>query len=157
MKHLKLERAKAIEAYKNGDVDTKKLLIDLYGKETFLTDVKDGLIDYGTACVILGRTPKLLSAFEALYDTKPQAKKMYARHKVQTGIEALNEGWLPDYKNTNQAKYEVWMQHGSNGFSSLVSYRYYCTLVGSDFVLETREKGELIAKIFHQDLIDYLT
>lgn len=152
--NLKLTLDKAQEAYKKANSDQKALLIDLYGYEHFLTSVKDRLKGYESACIILGKIPLTIESFNFLGSV--QAKKQYARHKIVTGFEAINEGWVPDYDNTNQAKYEIWVEGKKYGFSSSVNYYCFFTSVGSDMIAETRENAELIEKLFKQDLIDYL-
>lgn len=152
--NLKLSLDKAQEAYKKATEDQKELLIDLYGAEHFLTSVKDRLKGYESACAILGKTPLTIDSFSFLGSV--QAKKQFARHKVVTGFEAINEGWMPDYDNTSQTKYEIWVEGKKSGFSSGVSRCFIHASVSSDMVAETREKAELIEKVFKQDLIDYL-
>ena len=154
MKHLKLSLEKAVAAYNAGDSDRKKFLIDLYGEETFLRDIKDRVTGYESACKILGKTPLTLSQFQFLGDK--QAKKQFARHKIQVGIEAINEGWVADLDNTNQYKYYIWMYGKSNGFSSNVDYDYFSSSVGTDLSIESRDKAQVIEKVFRQEYIDYL-
>lgn len=153
MKHLKLELTKAIDAYKKGSEADKKFLVNLYGSEPFLT-IKDQLKGYSSACNILNRKELTVDHFAFLGDQ--QAKKQFARHRIQTCIEAINEGWEPDFDNSNQYKYYIWMYGKKNGFSSIVGTYYVSSHVGSDLHLETREKAQLIEKICRQDYIDYL-
>lgn len=153
MKKLKLKLSRAIETYKTSNESNKQFLINLYGEEHFITDVKDRLKGYSSACVILNRKELAIDHFAFLGSS--QAKKQFARHKIQTCIEAINEGWIPNYDNTNEAKYEIWMYGKNTGFSSWVGYDSGAS-VGSDLVLQTREKGEIIEKICRQDYIDYL-
>jgi len=153
--NLKLELTKAQEAYKKGTSDQQQLLIDLYGAEHFLTDVKDLLKGYASACVLLQRDQLTLNDFKKGRSEK-QAKREFARHRISTCIECVNEGWYPDFDNTNEAKFYIWMYGKKSGFSSGVYVIYYGTEVGSDLYCETREKAELIEKICREDYIEYL-
>lgn len=150
--NLKLTLEKAKEAYKNGTVENKKLLIDLYGREIF-EEVKDRLKGYESACEIIKRKPLTIEDFKFLGEK--QAVKQYARHRIQTGIEAINEGWEPDYENSNEPKYEIWQRGKQYGFSSSVHVSYTST-VGSDLVCQTREKAEQIKDVFKEELKTYL-
>lgn len=151
--NLKLELNKAKEAYKKATTDNKNLLIDLYGREPF-EEVKDILKGYASACDILNRKQLTIDSFSFLGEK--QAKKQFARHKIVTCIEAINQGWEPDFDNSNEYKYYVWMYGKKNGFSSGVDYFGSETSVGSDMYCETRENMELIEKICKQDYIEYL-
>lgn len=153
--NLKLTLEKAQEAYKKATNDQKALLIDLYGAQYFLTDVKDLLKGYASACVLLQRDQLTLLDYSKGRSDK-QAKREFARHKISTCIEAINEGWYPDFDNTNQPKYYIWMYGKKSGFSSSVSYYYDNSEVCSDLYCETREKAELIEKICREDYIEYL-
>lgn len=153
--NLKLALDKAQEAYKKATDDQKQLLIDLYGAEHFLTSVKDRLKNYESACAILDRQQLILSDFTKSRSDK-QAKREFSRHRISTCIEAINEGWVPDFDNTNQPKFYIWMYGKKSGFSSSVYIYYFNTEVGSDLHIETREKAELIEKICREDYIEYL-
>lgn len=153
-KYLKLTLDKAQETYKNGNAEVKKLLTDLYGEEHFLSDIKDRVNSYESACKITGRDVLDIDDFEMYGD---EAKRMFARYKITTGIKAINEGWKPDFDNTNQPKYYIWMYGKKNGFSSCVDFSHFVfTYVGSDLHIETNDKAKVIEKVFRQEYIDYL-
>lgn len=154
MEHLKLTLEKAQETYKNGTPDTKKLLIDLYGDKHFLTDIKDRLKDYESACEILGRTPLTIEQFAFL--GKDQARRQFARHKIVTGIEAINEGWVADFEDEDQYKYYNWLYNRKKGFSFDCGRRFVSCVAGSDLHIESREKAEIIQKLFKDDYIVFI-
>lgn len=152
MKHLKLELGKAQEAYKKGTKENQQFLITMYGEEHFLTNIKDRLKGYESACKILGQKELTVDHFAFLGEK--QAKKEFSRHRIITGIKAINEGWYPDTDNSNQNKYYVYMQGKKSGFSSGVfCCGYGSVVVCSDFYIETREKAEIIERIFREDYI----
>lgn len=155
--NLKLSLEKAQEAYKKATTENKKLLIDLYGGHHF-EEVRDRLKGYKSACEILNRKELTLEMFQVLFGDTKQAKKQFARHRIVTCIEAINQGWVPDFDNSNQYKYYVWMYGKKNGFSSCVLVYYYLggTSSGSDMYCETRANAELIEKICREDYIEYL-
>lgn len=151
-KYLKLTLDKAQETYKNGNAEVKKLLTDLYGDEHFLADIKDRVNSYESACKITGRDVLDLDDFDMYGD---EAKRMFARYKITTGIKAINEGWIPDFDNTNQAKYYIYMYGKKNGFSSYV-ISYDIASVGSDMHIACRDKAEVIERVFKEDYKTYL-
>jgi len=150
--NLKLSLDKALEAYKNGDDTIKKFLIDAYGKDVFITDIKERVTSYEAACSILGRTPLTLSQF--LFLGQKEGERQFSRHKIATGIEAINEGWIADFENESTYKYYVWMNNKKRGFSVSVGCDYF--VCGSDLCCESREKMEIIAKVFEYDYKIYL-
>lgn len=38
------------------------------------------------------------------------------QYLAELGCEALNEGWIPDWDDSNQPKYSIWFHMGSSGF-----------------------------------------
>lgn len=156
MKHLKLSREKALEAYTSGDAERKQFLIDLYGKENFLVDVKDRVTDYESACEELGISPLSIGDFSCL--PEEDRDRAFNRHQLTIGIRALVEGWKPDFKNHDEYKYYNYFYFDSSGkISSGVDYFYYrYSFVGFDLCIKTRKKAEIIEKIFRQEYIDYL-
>lgn len=156
MTHLKLTLEKALSTYKNGDTETKKLLIDLYGSEHFITDIKDRVTSYEAACKILNRAACTIDDFSFL--GPQQAKKQFSRHKISTGIEAINEGWEADFDNENQRKYYNWFYNHNKGFASRTVFFSFagCVGAGSDFHIENEEKAKIIARVFKEDYIVYL-
>lgn len=153
--NLKLPLEKAQEAYKKATQENKKLLIDLYGAEHF-EEVKDRLKGYKSACEILGIKQLTLEVFKQLFGDNIKAVKQFARHRIVTCIEAIKQGWEPDFDNSNQPKFYVWMYGKKNGFSSSVYDGLIISAVGSDMYCETREQAELIEKICREDYIEYL-
>jgi len=154
MKHLKLDLSKAQEAYKNGDKSIKDFLINAYGKEHFLLDIKDRVTDYESACRELGIEPLTEADFGIL--PKEDRKVYFNRHQLTIGIRALNEGWKPDFHNHTEYKYYNYVySDGKSGFSFSVRVRhFYC---GSDFFLKSNELAKYAQSIFKQQYLNYLT
>lgn len=151
-KHLKLSLEKAVEAYTNGDKARKQFLIDLYGKEHFLTDIKDRVIDYPSACKELNIQQLTVDHFAFM---GRDAKRYFNRHQLTIIIRALNEGWEPDFTDTQYKYYNyLYWDTSINGFSSSV-YVYYFTEVGSDLMLKSRELAEHAYKIAKTQYLAY--
>lgn len=61
--------------------------------------------------------------------------------------EAVNDGWVSDWENTNQPKYRCWFWMSPSGFAfdySFYDYDYACAGSGSRLHLETRDKSDHI-------------
>lgn len=150
-KHLKLSLEKALEAYTKGDKARKQFLIDLYGKEYFLTDIKDRVIDYPSACKELNIQQLTVDHFAFMGN---DAKRYFNRHQLTIIIRALNEGWEPDFTDSTYKWYNYPYQQ-SNGFSSCVLCITYVTSVGSDLMLKSKELTEYAWKIAKTQYIAY--
>jgi len=154
MKHLKLDLSKAQEAYKKGDQSIKDFLINAYGKEHFLLDVKERVKDYESACKELGIKPLTEADFGIL--PKEDRKKYFNRHILTIGIRALNEGWKPDFHNHSEWKwYNYPYSDGNNGFSFDCDYDCYGCIAGSDLYLKSKELALYAQKVFKQQYLDY--
>lgn len=150
---LELEEEKAIEAYKNGSEDVKQFLIDCYGKEHFLTDIKDRVTDYESACKELGIKP-LTEADFSILPNKDQ-KRYFNRHQITIVVRALNEGWEPDFQDHSEYKYyNCPYTDGNVGFSFCCRY-ISVAVAGSDLYYKSRELAEYGQKIMKQQYLDY--
>jgi len=77
-----------------------------------------------------------------------------AQYQILVITEALNEGWKPDWDNSNEAKYYPWFQKSvSSGFvfgSAYFSYSYANAGYGSRLCFKTRA----LAKYAGEQFID---
>lgn len=95
--------------------------------------------------------------FHACHDN--MRKRLNAHFKLANLIELINEGWTPDWTNSNQQKWRIYTywEASKNGFSSVVySYVSRCG-VGSDLHIETKEKAEHMLKYFEKEFLELLT
>lgn len=157
---LQIQKANAVTAYKEADDKGKALLVNLFGKSTFVPEkITDRVKTFEDACSILGIQPYDIEAnlqCEALPD---DIKSIKAYAKLIIIARALNEGWTPDWSNSKQLKYTPWFEHKSGfGLSSYdcdgwTSYAY----VGSRLCYKTAELARYAATQFADIYNDYLT
>lgn len=139
---LQISRADARKAYEQADSKLKPTLETLFGKENILPITErikswpDVLAWHGETEADFGLRCKGLDSDEIGY----RMCKMWCA--------ALNEGWTPDYANTDEPKYHVWMEYKSgSGFRFFASgYYYVFSTVGSRLVLKSRELAEHYGK-----------
>ena len=95
---LKEAQEKVIELTEE-DEDTT--VFDFYTDEQEYEEITDRVKSYTDACNVLGIEPMNEQ------DMKEQGYRPdeIARRKLETITEALNEGWKPDWNNTNEYKY----------------------------------------------------
>lgn len=85
----------------NEDEDAN--VFDFYTEEQEYTDIRERVKTYADACHILGISDS--EEPEVIADGGLMRSDEIARRKLERITEALNEGWRPDWNNTNQYKY----------------------------------------------------
>jgi hypothetical protein len=110
IKTLQIEESKAKSIYKMASAELKIMLEDTFGKDFFSKKITERIKTYEDACAILGIEPIADEVLLKLSFTKDEI----AYRKLKTITEALNEGWLPDWTNSNQYKYWPWFLYNPN-------------------------------------------
>lgn len=97
METLNIEKEKAINAYQQGSEEQKKVLEQLFGKETFRPKmVTDRIKTFNDALKELGPNHILVKEYNVIKNSKTTYNtKLYSQLCVIT--EALNEGWRPKF------------------------------------------------------------
>lgn len=90
----------------NEDEDAN--VFDFYTEEQDYTDIRDRVKSYVDACHVLGISDS--EEPEVIADGGLMRSDEIARRKLEVIAEALNEGWRPDWNNTNQYKYFPWFR-----------------------------------------------
>ena len=119
------------------------------------------LFDYTTiksfedACKALGIEPNLPEVSNLPEDMQ---KPTVAAYKLMIIYKAINNGWKPDWSNSDEYKYFPWFRVLSSGFGFVVSfcdYDFTDTTVGSRLCTDSSEKALYIARQFEQEYKDY--
>lgn len=92
----------AVKEIINEDEDAN--VFDFYTEEQEYTDICGRVKSYADACNVLGIAEMDEKAMKAS-GFRPDE---IARRKLETITEALNEGWRPDWNNTDEPKYYPW-------------------------------------------------
>lgn len=97
METLNIEKEKAINAYQQGSEEQKKVLEQLFGKETFRPKmVTDRIKTFNDALKELGPNHILVKEYNVVKNNKTTYNtKLYSQLCVITA--ALNEGWRPKF------------------------------------------------------------
>ena len=97
MNTLNIDKEKAINAYKQGSEEQKKVLEQLFGKETFRPKmVTDRIKTFNDALKELGKDHPLVKEYNVINNNMTTlSMKYYSRLCVITA--ALNEGWRPKF------------------------------------------------------------
>lgn len=97
-------------------------IFDYFYKEEDYEEITDRVKTYEDACKVLGVEP----INEQNAKAQGFRSDEIARRKLETIAAALNEGWKPDWNNTDQYKYYpyFYIQENANGASAGLSYAY---------------------------------
>ena len=148
---MKIETAKKV--YNQAPSWYKEVLEDEFGKEklikrefTDINSLEDARVATGETLVYLGFR-------------RDETEDEWAYRMLKMVAKAINQGWAPDWSDTNQAKYYTYFRvlPSGSGFSSSGT-DYYCegANVGSRLCFESFQKAEYAAKQFEDLYIQYL-
>mgnify|MGYP003592456642 CR=1 FL=1 len=123
-------------------------------------DITKRVKTYADACAVLGIEPINEDVLTKLGFTKDEM----AYRKLKTIVEALNEGWRPNWLDSNEYKYWPWFyieeDDGANGGLAYASTSYApsltITLVGSRLCFKTDDLATYAAKQFIDIYNEYL-
>lgn len=111
------------------------------------------------ACKALGVSPNLPSFNE----TPKHAAALVAHYKLVLIVEAINEGWQPNWSDTDERKWELWPdvvedKTKVSGFG--LAYDVYVdwstfTYVGSRLCFQNREKAKYCFETFKELYEEY--
>lgn len=99
-KTVEANRTAVLSAYRNGSESSRETLQILFGKDLFSEKITDVVKTFEDALAVTGEDwcpPKGMTADEIAY------------RKLKIIAKALNEGWTPDWANSNQRKYMVYL------------------------------------------------
>ena len=87
---------KVLEAYEKANDYGKEILEGIFGKEAFLTDIKDKIKTFIDAIEMIGMNNQSVKDYLDLTERKC-AKDLIAFARLKVIADALNEGWKPKY------------------------------------------------------------
>lgn len=125
------------------DVDNLKVIINT-------SDYRDWkqLTNFEKCCEANGDSAcQMISKWGIVGHTESQI----AGFKLEYCIKTINQGWKPDWSNTNERKWYNWFGYkGSHGEWFLPGTDYYCSCscISGGFFYQTEEKARHGAKYF---------
>jgi len=148
---MNIETAKRV--YNQAPSWYKEVLEDEFGKEKLtkreFTDIKT----IEDARLATGHSAGYLKMSD------PESQDEWAYRMIKMIAKAINNGWIPDWSNTNQAKWYPYFKvlPSGSGFSdSNTDDLYELTGVGSRLCFESSEKAEYAAKQFEDLYTQFL-
>ena len=143
MSEVKVTKETAKKLYDSAPDFFKEQLEAAFGKDAFRKiDYRD-IKTFEDACKALDIDPDAVCR-----DTDTRDEAAYKKLKVI--VKAINQGWSPDWNNTNQRKWYPWFRF-SSGFGFGVSdctFDNSCASVGSRLCFESEEEANYAGKQF---------
>lgn len=157
METLEIKKEAAIEAHCNAKTSGKKLLEDLFGKRTFQKDVTERIKTIDDVFEELGECDLDVQEYRKL-ERANVADYILNNQLAVLITKALNEGWVPDWDNSNEYKYFPWFKMSSSGFRSHdCVYWPAFSVVGSRLCFKNRElakyAGEQFTDVYRKFMI----
>jgi hypothetical protein len=133
MTTLSISDNDALKEYPSASPVIKTILETSFGKAFFSQKITDRVKSFEDACNVLGISTNIIggTADEIAY------------RKLKIIIQALNEGWTPNWNDTDEPKYYPWFYQNAPGFRlNSVVCRYITSIVGSRLCFRSRELAE---------------
>jgi hypothetical protein len=149
METISIKKEDALKAYQQAGKELKAILTTLFGTEVLDQKITDRVKTFKNACDIAGVSENL----KQLLDYKGGDKDILATQahaKVIIIAKALNEGWTPDFSNSNQVKYYPWFKFSPGVGFSFDDYVdvFTFSFVGSRLCFKSSELAKYAAEQF---------
>lgn len=159
MRTLQIKQDSLLAAFRNAGKEGKQVLSDLFGKQVALYDnITDRVKSFEDACQVLGISTNVP---EVKGLPRKHQKAIIANYKLIVIAEALNEGWKPNWQDSDEYKYYPWFDM-SNPAGVGCSHTYHTAsytgaYFGSRLCLKNRELaiyfGQTFTDLFNDSLL----
>ena len=159
MRTLQIKQDSLLVAFRNAGKEGKQVLSDLFGKQVALYDnITDRVKSFEDACQVLGISTNVP---EVKGLPRKHQKAIIANYKLIVIAEALNEGWKPNWQDSDEYKYYPWFDMSN---PAGVGYSYTNNTAsrtnanfGSRLCLKNRELaiyfGQTFTDLFNDSLL----
>ncbi len=145
MQSYSIDEIKLQNTYDKSSDTFKEILKDIFGKETFITNIKDKVKTFEDACNLL--------------KVDPSAIPNISSEKLKVITKALNEDWKPDWSNSSERKWYLFFEHNEEAKGLVfddVSDWNTVTIASSRLCFKSRDLAEYAAKQFKELYEDYI-
>ena len=159
MRTLQIKQDSLLAAFRNAGKEGKQVLSDLFGKQVALYDnITDRVKSFEDACQVLGISTNVP---EVKGLPRKHQKAIIANYKLIVIAEALNEGWKPNWQDSDEYKYYPWFDMSNPagvGYSATIHAASATNAgVGSRLCLKNRELaiyfGQTFTDLFNDSLL----
>ena len=160
METVSIDKEKVLALYKKSNAANKKALEEVFTKSYFIGKITDRVKTFQDACAELGLKPSdnLIGYVDVASSKDLFSIEAYARLIII--IRALNEGWVPDWTDSNQTKYYPWFDMRAAPSGSGLSFdgdgrTYTFSDVGSRLCYQTDDIAAYAGEQFLDLYADY--
>jgi len=149
---IQINEQTARKLYPDSPEWLKKILIEEFGEEKLKQKDYESIKSFEDACKELGKKPSDVFSNTHLPDE-------IAYKKLKVIVKAINDEWIPDWRNSNEKKWYPWFNL-SSGFGFSYSDYYDSgtyTDVGSRLCFNSAEKAEFAGMQFTDLYKEFLT
>lgn len=159
MRTLQIKQDSLLAAFRNAGKEGKQVLSDLFGKQVALYDnITDRVKSFEDACQVLGISTNVP---EVKGLPRKHQKAIIANYKLIVIAEALNEGWKPNWQDSDEYKYYPWFDMsnpaGVGCSNTSITASYTSANFGSRLCLKNRELaiyfGQTFTDLFNDSLL----
>lgn len=156
---LQLGKDEAIRLYPDAAPEFKTMLESTFGKETFFKNIMDRIKSFEDVLKVIQPTDTLELAILSYSGKNARLIGQRAFLMVQMIAEVLNEGWKPDWSDSDEYKYYPWFEFKKGfGFSEATYDSWDAgTGVGSRLCFKNRELAEYAGSQFQDIYNEFLT
>ncbi len=149
MDTIQINKSDFLKVYQSADSKVKTKLASLVDKEVLAGDIMGRVKTFEDACKVLKIKLPVFA--------KTESKDEIAYRKLKIIIEALNEGWKPNWNDTDERKWYPWFT--MEGKFVLINGDYDCSTshAGSRLCFRTEEVAKYAAKQFLSIYKDFFT
>lgn len=144
---LELQKRTAKRLFPDAPDWFQKIMKETFGEDFFKKKHFTEIKTFSDACEAIGTTEE---EFNKRWENLGLPNDTISYEKVKIVVKAINQGWTPDWDNSNQQKWFP-IFNLSSGFGFSYSHYYYgitFTHVGSRLCFESEEKSDYAAKQF---------
>ena len=153
---LTIKKETAQKIYPKSSDWFKEVLVETFGEKTFKPKNFRDIKTFNDVCLENGTTEQF---FNEQFNNLGLDIDTINYEKMKLVVKTINQGWVPDWSNTNQRKWYPWFDISPSGAGfSDSGYRYAAahTGVGSRLCFETEEKCKYAANQFIEIYYKYL-
>jgi hypothetical protein len=153
---LTVPKDKVLAAYSKAKSPRKVMLENLFGLKTFQPEIKERIKNFDD---VLRENGIVKLDFEKSCQGLTPDEVAYKM--IKEIVKAFNEGWVPDWTNSNEYKYYPWFKMGSpsGGGFSFDGYDCWSTYscVGSRLCFKSADLAKHAGQLFESIYKDFLT
>lgn len=152
MRTLQIKQDSLLAAFRNAGKEGKQVLSDLFGKQVALYDnITDRVKSFEDACQVLGISTNVP---EVKGLPRKHQKAIIANYKLIVIAEALNEGWKPNWQDSDEYKYYPWFDMSNPAGVGCSNTAATASSTGANFGSRLCLKNRELAIYFGQTFTD---